>query len=308
MIKFFNFSEGQEDSFLISIEDEDINILVDGGNGKTDITEKLKKNNITKIDYIVLTHIDQDHIKGIITLLEKEDFNDFIIVYNKFTDGNISFKQAERFEKIIEKYECIVSYKDYQESKGKIIFLGVDQRKLLRKNDFDIYVTFFSPNKGTVKDLYDKYKNITSTVDIINKSSIMFLLEYKNVSVLMTGDGYISDILANLNKLADENIAFSPIKKISLIKIPHHGSERNNEYLNDLLEKIKCEKFIITNKFINLKNTDVQIKEKLMKVIEGKSIYSSTDIDKYKYKDKDNQEYEIKIVSKEIVELCEDDK
>lgn len=43
MIKFFNFSEGQEDSFLISIEDEDINILVDGGNGKTDITEKLKK-------------------------------------------------------------------------------------------------------------------------------------------------------------------------------------------------------------------------------------------------------------------------
>lgn len=44
-----------------------------------------------------------------------------------------------------------------------------------------------------------------------------------------------------------------------------------------------------------------------MKVIEGKSIYSSSDIDKYKYKDKDNQEHEIKIVSKEIVELCEDD-
>ena len=32
MIKLYNFSEGQEDAFLISIENKKLNILVDGGN------------------------------------------------------------------------------------------------------------------------------------------------------------------------------------------------------------------------------------------------------------------------------------
>ena len=302
MIKLYNFSEGQEDAFLISIENKKLNILVDGGNGSNDIANKLKQNKIENIDYIVLTHIDQDHINGLIKLLEKENFSDFIIVYNKFIDGNISFRQAECFEKIIKGFECIVSYKNYQYSKGEIIFLSVEQRKLLEKKENEIYFTFFSPNRDKVKNLYDKYTSNHSGNDVINRSSIIFLLEYKNDSILMTGDGYISDIVDISRNLADDEIVYSPVKKINLIKIPHHGSELNNEKLNDLLNIIECEKFIITNKFINYNNSDVVIKENLITTLEKKYIFSSSYSGIYQYKSK-NKLYELKINKKDIIDL-----
>lgn len=68
------------DCFLIMAEKENINILIDGGTAKTYhrvLKPKLQElNRLGKcIDLLVVTHIDDDHIGGILELL-KENTSD----------------------------------------------------------------------------------------------------------------------------------------------------------------------------------------------------------------------------------------
>lgn len=286
MIEFYNLSNGQEDFFCISIKVkyDRVNILVDGGTGNkfSDSIEFLERHNIKDLHYIILTHIDNDHINGIIKLLkQKEYIKQPVIVYNKCTSGYISFKQAEEFENLIRDYENIVSFKEYQESKGKIVFLSTSQREKLYKKNNVIYCTFLSPNKDVVKKVYDNYiyykdlKKIKSKNEkLINKSSIIFLLEFKNITILMTGDGYISDIKDNLIKLTTSIMC--PIKDIQLFKLPHHGSKENNLGIEEIFEKINCEKIIITNNIKPLKKRDVKLEDNLIKEIKEKKVYCSS--------------------------------
>lgn len=283
-----NLSNGQDDFFLIEIKREEkrsINIVIDGGNSGKKCYDMFDKLSVEHIDYIVLTHIDNDHIQGLLKILNNniDKYKDFIIVYNKFTEGMISYKQAEKFENLIGSHEIIVSYKDYQQSRGEIIFLSVEQRKKLQHTNDEIIITFLSPTKDKVKNLYNYYRYYknkgglkSDNSEIINRSSIMFLLEYKETSVLMTGDGYISDIMPYINELVGDKTLHS-IKKLELIKIPHHGSKSNNLDLEQLLEKIKCDKFIITNG----DNGNVKLEIELKRALANKIVYSSAECSKY---------------------------
>lgn len=235
MIEIQNLSSGQEDFFFIKIEEKGINILVDGGKSGTRSNQILKDLSEKKqrIDYIVLTHIDRDHIQGLLKILKseyKDICEDAIIVYNKFTEGIISYKQAEEFENLIKGHEVIVSYQEYQDNTGGIRFFGVEQRKKLCHTD-GIYFTFLSPSRERVEQLYSYYeyykKNDATKSDnskIVNRSSIMFILEYKGAAILMTGDGTLSDIIPHINTLSEDRLV-QPIKEFQVIKLPHHGSQ-----------------------------------------------------------------------------------
>ena len=156
-MKIKNLSKGQEDFFIITIEKEEmqeINILVDGGKSGSRCVKETIESGVKKIDYIVLTHIDSDHIQGLLMLLKKyENYNDTIIIYNKFINGLISYRQAEKFEKLIEKKEIIVSYKEYQDNSGMINFLSVNQRKKLVLDNKKVYFTFFAYSAKTEHSL-----------------------------------------------------------------------------------------------------------------------------------------------------------
>ena len=290
MITIYNFSEGQEDIFCISIGDCDkTNLLIDGGNGKIDFTTKMKEYEIHELQYVLLTHIDQDHIKGLIKFFKnKECCKDTTVIYNKFTNGVISYKQAEQFEGLTKHFHNVVSYKEYQDNFGSIIFLSTSQRKKLEKEKDQIYITFLSPEKEKVQKLYEYYdyyksksKLKNNNEKIVNQSSIIFILEYNEDAVLMMGDGYIEDIIEDIDNLSDTEKTNDPIRKFDIIKIPHHGSEANNRQLDKLLEKLPCNKFIITNKFVDLKPGDVQIKSELIENLIGKTVYSSSYEGKY---------------------------
>ena len=58
---------------------------------------------------------------------------------------------------------------------------------------------------------------------ITNLSSVMFLMEFEGKRILFTGDGLGNDILESLSKkrLLDK------VDCIDILKVPHHGSERN---------------------------------------------------------------------------------
>ena len=105
----------------------------------------------------------------------------------------------------------------------------------------------------------------------------MFILEYNEKAVLMTGDGYISDIMPFIDILSDDKLTHNTIKKLDLIKIPHHGSKENNKQLDGLLEKMDCNKFIITNS----SNGNVKIENDLIEILRYKEVYVSEECEKY---------------------------
>lgn len=69
------------DCLLITIINEDIHILIDGGTAntyRTYLRERLiqLRNDGKAIDLLVVTHIDNDHIGGIIELLKENGSNE----------------------------------------------------------------------------------------------------------------------------------------------------------------------------------------------------------------------------------------
>ena len=83
---------GQGDCFLIQFQDDSFdyhNILIDGGN-RTTLDFKKQKKQLLKIidngkkgrlDLVVVTHSDDDHIKGILKLVADEDLERYVDKY-----------------------------------------------------------------------------------------------------------------------------------------------------------------------------------------------------------------------------------
>jgi len=89
---------------------------------------------------------------------------------------------------------------------------------------------------------YNRYINKLKNKEnskLIKENSIVFLLEYNDKAVLFTGDANIKDINEKL-------ITFNCLSTIKLIKIPHHGTGKNNLFLCDLAKKYICREFILT--------------------------------------------------------------
>lgn len=297
MIEFNNFSKGQEDFFLVKFIDDnkvELNMLFDGGINSEKCLEHIRDNVDGKLDYIVLTHIDQDHIKGLLELYDKAEncnlkskLKDTVFVYNKFVTGIVSYNQAETFEKMIQGREIICSYKEYQYNSGNAIFFSVEQRKKLSKKEKNqIYITFLWPsNRKEIELLYDYYqlykekdKNPSGNAYMVNRSSIMCIVEYEETLLLMAGDGYFKDILPSIRILTGSQ-TICPISQNALIKIPHHGSTENNKGLDEIIEKIPCDKFVLTNveEDHRSKRNSVKVDDYIIKLSKTKSIYSNSD-------------------------------
>lgn len=97
-LNIFFFNVGQVDSTLITYEDKVI--LIDAGNGSDGekIVEFLKAKEIDKIDYLIGTHIHEDHIGGIIDIVNNIQVEKIFMPNNKSTT-------AEFYEDILESIE-----------------------------------------------------------------------------------------------------------------------------------------------------------------------------------------------------------
>lgn len=116
-VEMFPAREG--DCFLITLLEQDYRILVDGGTAQTYnnyLRERLLElsHEGKKIDLLIVTHIDNDHIGGIISLIKENGCNEESRIirikeiwhnsYRHFTDLNnneISFSEKEILSSII---------------------------------------------------------------------------------------------------------------------------------------------------------------------------------------------------------------
>lgn len=278
------------DSILISFKDINSifrNILVDGGPAGT-YGRKRKKGQLRKeieaiisldqnIDLLIITHIDDDHIAGIIKLFEDEELDKDIIKKIWFNSGS---KISLYFtSKPSEKRDISVNISDGLETNYQ---QGNTLENLLKKYNWEdklivnkieeefygIKITVISPTIEILQFLNDNWrvenKSLETTsprtdydqtfekllendpkdsnTTLPNQSSISFILEKDNKRVLLTGDAHSDILKKGLSEFSNDDI-----EKLhfDLVKLPHHGSANN--YLQDLANIIKCENYVISS-------------------------------------------------------------
>ncbi|MEA1936794.1 MAG: MBL fold metallo-hydrolase [Patescibacteria group bacterium] len=189
------FDVGQGDAAMIDLEG-DTQILIDGGDGK-DILNKLGKYlpfYDKKIELMIMTHPDKDHIGGLVEVLRYYEVEQILM-------PGIKCEKAicQERDKLIAEKDIPVKYAEF----GQGIKAG------------NINMTVLHP----FESLKDK------EVKDSNDASIIFKFTLNDSSYLLTGDaGFKVD-----KKLLDKNINL----EAEILKVSHHGSKygTSNEFL-----------------------------------------------------------------------------
>ena len=206
-------SVGQGDG--VFIENNNQIISIDGGSSSNNnlseyiLTPNLKARQIDIINHAFITHADSDHTNGIIDIINNDDLkveNIYLPIYAK---ENL-------------KYKIIIDL--CKENNVKISYLKSGDKFFL--DEIDIYV--LNPIEN---DEFEKKD--------INEQSLTFILNYKNLKTMFTGDigkTAESKILKNF-----ENYNMD----VDILKVAHHGSR--NSSLEEFIDKVKPEISIVSS-------------------------------------------------------------
>lgn len=275
------------DCLLISFEyqKEIKNILIDGGIARTyqrHLKPELQKliDLGQKIDLLIVTHIDDDHIGGIKELYQDSGLDKEFIDEIWFNSGDLlsdyfnAPREKDRSVAIIKNDQTNMSVGQgvtlenaLKEERGnwiqnlicvsesKIVFLGLS-------------ITVLSPNENKLKLLHKRWETETDkktamskehddfTIpisDLINRkfqedkavpngSSIALLIEKGETALLLLADTHPSVVV---NSLIQKGLASKKNRlKLDIVKVSHHASKGNTS--PELLSIIRCEKFIVS--------------------------------------------------------------
>ena len=253
----WNLSENQADCFLIILERRDgekITILVDGNKDISDYqkVKDLINEKCDKLDFIVVTHVDNDHLGGVIKMLEDAEWQqakDTKIFYNHVAKGTVSYEQAETFERLTKGRTIISSYDDNLEKIGFMNILSEEDRRICpeikNKEYTEAFMTLIKPYHFDMNKVRNDCKRVLNhekkpNSALINRNSFVFLLEFEGKSAIFTGDANWKQIEITLNKILPSNYS------TDLIKIPHHGAEKNNIGLVDYAKLHNTKYFLVT--------------------------------------------------------------
>jgi len=288
---------GQGDSILIRFLGNDSkykNILVDGGNSKAEYQNHLKKEilqireNNESIDLLIITHTDQDHVKGIQYLLNDEEINKKIIKqvwFNSFDssfspdNNDISYIESCKIQNLLIEYGIsrdnnVVVLDDL----SPIDFFGAhitilspyqsDLEKLIVKNDLDIAAYGndygFSLDElieGNSNIFIDKNEDLDTSLE--NIVSIAFLFELNEKSFLLLGDAIPNTIEKSVEKLIKQRRIGH--LQVDFIKLSHHASQKSLSF--KMLEYIKTQNYAVS---ANRNKSNLPNKITFAKILRGK--------------------------------------
>lgn len=317
MIKIKSFNIGQADCFLIRIFDNNksFNLMVDCG--QVGMSKNLSAELGTqRLNGIVVTHIDDDHIRGVVDIIENVAVNKLMkntfIIYNKYDESLINYETGRKLlEEIAKKFSQKLLVKSYAKNyhrENKIIdrrsqindlpvkILSKSQRILMNKTTGEkgtVYITLLSPDIITLKKFMRKWNNLTTDPLLTNKSSVTFLLEYNGVNILMLGDAIVKDVLEEIKKIKS-------IDRIDYIKLSHHGAEKSNAGIEEFIDDYLCKEFSVTIPQNQSYTNQQHPSRNLLKVLIDKkcNIYTSTDYECLNPKD-----LVLSIIKKSEIEL-----
>ena len=239
---------GQGDCLLLKTPNNRT-FLIDTGKEKSKdisleyINQFLKKSSITSIDYLILTHTDEDHIGGAVNIL------------NNVSVGTIF---RPKIYSLYEKQENIC-HKNYKISNSDI-YNQVIQTAYLLNCEMLFSESGIILNEGGCKfeflsPIHDNYAND-------NDYSVVIKLTYQNKSILFMGD-------------AEENIENELIRtygdklKTDILKVGHHGSKTSTT--QDFLDLVdpKYAVICVGNNNLSLPNSEVvnRLNDKNIKIL-----------------------------------------
>jgi competence protein ComEC len=174
-------------------------ILLDGGNcadydyGENVVMPYLLKHGIASLDYIIISHFDNDHCGGLKFILNNLKVKNVII--------GVQYEEYENYRDILN----IINNK-------KINLIVVKAGDILNIDKNTYLEIIFPDTKSMIEE------------NSINNNSLVAKLCYKNTSILFTGD---------IEALAEEAILKLYTNNLSelnstILKVAHHGSNTSS--------------------------------------------------------------------------------
>lgn len=263
VMRYGNLYEGKDKQSVV---------VIDGGYSDT---KDLLKEHLNKyynciqdgkyiIDIMILTHPDQDHIEGLVKIVEDDDF---IIKHiltmipwkvmspEWFKDGRITEKSLEKkLEDAFKLLTKLVDLADSEEIRTNIViptrlknpyhYRGAVFTSLGPSLDFyktciancdktpkqADYVPYMESASFSNEDREEKYIpghiewNYEETTSEINESSYIFIFEFCNWKILFCGDVGKKGLKMAIDTANKIGVS---LDDLYLIKMPHHGSRKN---------------------------------------------------------------------------------
>ncbi|HEX6087737.1 MAG TPA: MBL fold metallo-hydrolase [Thermoanaerobaculia bacterium] len=257
-------------------------ILIDAGTAESYPAVRKALEAIPKaervFELLVVTHIDIDHIGGILPLLDDAKalglkfkeiwFNG----YEHLTDL-LGPKQGEQLSaRIVDG-----GYKWNARFDGRAVVVP-DDGPLPRKDVAGMKITLLSPMRAQLLKLEKEWQKVIKAAGLVpgvgakmppeeiddllgdeaidveslatskfksdtsapNGSSIAFVATYDGKSVLFGADAFPKVLAASLARMSEEER-----KKVSIFKLPHHGSRNNLS--SELLAELACGTFLVSS-------------------------------------------------------------
>lgn len=175
-LKIYFFNAAKADSCIIY--NDDFAVMIDTGEKELgeEILTYLENNNITKLDYLIITHFDKDHVGSASTII------------NSIEVDNVIQSNYPKESKVYNKYLSALENKGIE---------AVTLREDLEFSFGDVYFTINHP-------LEEVYSNNES-----NNSSLIVSLKYKNNSFLFMGD---AENLRIKEYLSTNNLSYDFLK------------------------------------------------------------------------------------------------
>mgnify|MGYP003372188080 CR=1 FL=1 len=188
---------GQGDCTFITTP-QNKTILIDGGGsmseeydvGKSTLLPYILDRGYTKLDYVFISHFDQDHVGGILTILEE------------LRVGQVYISKQEQDSENYQKFLKIV--------KNKKIQVKVLKQGDCLKIENNLYFDILWPIEEQIQE------------NVLNNNAMVMKLRYGKFSMLFTGD--IEDV-AEKKILDFYEEKGEDILKSDVLKVAHHGSK-----------------------------------------------------------------------------------
>lgn len=196
-LKVYFIDVGQGDSTFI-VTPNNKTILVDGGGnkdynvGKNTLLPYILDRGYNSIDYVFISHFDNDHVGGLLYLIDEIKIKNIVI--------GKQFEISDNYKKFVES----INRKNIN-----IIVVEAGKRLIMENN---LYFDILWP-----------YTNKKITENLINNNSLVCKLYYKKFEILFTGD--IEEPAENelLEKYKESNTL-----KATVLKVAHHGSKTSS--------------------------------------------------------------------------------
>ena len=218
-LKISAIDVGQGDGLLIM--SKGANILIDGGStsnkkvGQYSIIPYLSYEGIGRLDAAIVTHEDEDHISGLLEILDNMEKGG-IQVKRLFLPDVSETSRGDNYKMLQKKAESLKIPISYISCGQQISGLG------------KLQITCLNPEKGM-------------TTEVANAYSTVLFLKYKDFTALLTGD---VEKEGQEHILEDIKRNSGMFKDITLLKVAHHGSRYTTD--TEFLEMIKPSLAIIS--------------------------------------------------------------